>query len=238
MGAILPPTLGKSSGGACKAATLGVGFVSSHGQIRSVPGLGSARGAETGSPAFQGAAARDRAQGGRRSEAQAKRQNSTEINNNVKFRGRASKRDRIAANNAAHHFYAAASERPDALANAERLTIPLPKERAPRKPSDLPLERAVLADVLDALRRDHRVALVERTQSGLFMDGNRYIRVGSRGKLDITFMLRGGRYGEAEVKRPGKQPDPRQAERIATINANGGLAFCAHSAEEAIAALP
>lgn len=149
----------------------------------------------------------------------------------MRFRGRPTRRERIEAINAAHKFYAAASGKEPRL-------IPLPKQRAPRKPSGRPLERDILAAVLDALRRDPRVALVERTQSGLFQDGNRYIRVGTRGKADITFMLVGGRYGECEVKRPGNEPDPRQAERIATINANGGLAFCAHSAEEAIASLP
>lgn len=100
------------------------------------------------------------------------------------------------------------------------------------------LEKHVLADVLQALRQDPRVALVERTQSGLFQDNDRYIRVGTPGKLDITLMLIGGRYGEIEVKRPGNNPDERQQRRIDAIRRNGGIAGCATSAEEALALLP
>lgn len=111
------------------------------------------------------------------------------------------------------------------------------RRTADDKPA-LPLEKHVLAAALEALRRDPRVALVERTQSGLFQDANRYIRIGVRGKLDITGMLVGGKYFELEAKRPGAKPDERQALRIATIKANGGIAGYFTSAAEALALLP
>lgn len=101
-----------------------------------------------------------------------------------------------------------------------------------------PPEKHVLAAVLKALRHDPRVASVERTQSGLFQEGNRWIRVGTPGKLDITGLLVGGRYFEIEVKRPGEKPNPKQADRIAAIRANGGISGYAWSAESALALLP
>jgi hypothetical protein len=117
-----------------------------------------------------------------------------------------------------------------------------PKAHLIRRTSDekpaLPLEKHVLAAALRALHKDPRVALVERTQSGVFQDGNRYIRVGTPGKLDVTGMLVGGRYFEMEAKRPGQKPDERQALRISTIRANGGISGYFTSADEALALLP
>jgi len=150
------------------------------------------------------------------------------------FRGRMSLREKMQKNKAALDFMADMAEK-------DRLEFdipPPPKKRGPRKPSDVPLEKEVLADVLQALRMDPRIALVERAQSGVFQDGDRHIRVGTPGKLDITLMLVGGRYGEIEVKRPGKKPDERQANRIEAIKRNGGIAGYATSAEEALALLP
>lgn len=151
-----------------------------------------------------------------------------------KIRGRPSLRDTLAANNAADRFYAA-------MAGVEpRCQSVLPEKRGPAKPRDPTkiYEREVLADVLSALRSDPRVALVMRQQSGVFVEGNRHIRVGTPGTLDVGGMLVGGRHFEIECKRPGQKPDPRQAERIATIRANGGIAGYATSAAEALELLP
>lgn len=165
-------------------------------------------------------------------------------------RGRISLKDTMRAGLAAQRLYHAAlpDDDPRRAIHAERLNrlaVELaPKRDRIRRPVDgRPVERLekhVLADVLQALRQDPRVALVERSQSGLFQDGNRYIRVGTPGKLDITIMLAGGsaRYGEIEVKRPGQRPDERQANRIAYIVKHGGIAGYATSAEEALALLP
>lgn len=102
----------------------------------------------------------------------------------------------------------------------------------------MPLERDVLAESLRALREDPRVAFVDRRQSGMFQDGERYIRVGTRGVLDVSGMLKGGRYFEFEAKRPGEKPDERQCARIATVIADGGLSGYFTSAAEALALIP
>jgi hypothetical protein len=47
--------------------------------------------------------------------------------------------------------------------------------------SSKPLERTVLKAITQALRLDRRVSRVERNQSGLFQEGNRFIRVGTAG---------------------------------------------------------
>lgn len=152
-----------------------------------------------------------------------------------RFGGRRSMRDTLAGNNAAQRFYAAMAgiDPPAELLNS----IKPKRTAAPRDPSKV-YEKDVLADVLQALRADPRVALVMRQQSGVFVEGNRHIRVGSRGLLDIGGMLIGGRHFEIECKRPGERPDERQAERIAAIRRNGGIAGYATSAAEALALLP
>lgn len=115
----------------------------------------------------------------------------------------------------------------------------VPKERAPAKPSGKPLERDVLKAVMQALRWDPRVARVDRNQSGVFQDGNRYIRVGSKGKLDLTVYLKSGKFAEIEVKRgPGEKLRERQAQRIEEIRAAGGIAGWCWSIESALALLP
>lgn len=102
----------------------------------------------------------------------------------------------------------------------------------------VPYERDVLAAALSALRSDPRVAFADRRQSGVFQEGNRWIRVGTRGVLDISGMLRGGRYFELEAKRPGEKPDERQRRRIEAIQAGGGISGYFTSAIEALALLP
>jgi hypothetical protein len=152
----------------------------------------------------------------------------------MRGRGRQTKRDHILALNAADRFYAG-------MAGKEPLfQQPVPKQRTPRaiRPSGIPLERDVIKAVVKILRYDHRVSRVERNQSGVFQDGNRYIRVGMKGKLDLTVYLKSGRYIEIEVKRPGAKPAPHQAARIAEIRAQGGLAGYCWSVESALALLP
>ena len=102
-----------------------------------------------------------------------------------------------------------------------------------------PLERDVLKAIIQALRLDRRVASVERNQSGVFQDGSRYIRVGSKGKLDLTVYLKDGRYAEIEVKRdPHTKPEEHQFQRIEHIKRSGGIAGWCWSIESALAILP
>lgn len=157
-------------------------------------------------------------------------------------RGRMPMRERLQRNLRAMEFQSTTGTNPGIEALRARIAALPPKRDRIRRPVDgkpvVPLEKHVLAEVLDALRQDPRVALVDRRQSGVFQEGERYIRVGTRGTLDISGMLIGGIYFEVECKRPGQKPDARQANRIEAIRRNGGIAGYATSAEEAIALLP
>lgn len=147
--------------------------------------------------------------------------------------GRKSFRDQLEDANKADRFYAALSGK------APMNQSPIPAKREYRKgASGKRLEKDVLAEVLEALRRDPRVALCERQQSGVFMEGNRYIRVGTKGALDVRGYLVGGRGFEVECKREGGHLTPEQSERIATLIANGVIAGVATCAAEALALLP
>jgi hypothetical protein len=119
---------------------------------------------------------------------------------------------------------------------------PIPPKRDRIKRSDgtpaHPLEKEVLADALEALRNDPRVWICDRNQSGVFQDGDRYIRVGRKGHLDIKGMLHGGRYFELEAKRPGEKPDENQLQRIEHVRKGGGISGYFTSAAEALALLP
>jgi hypothetical protein len=102
-----------------------------------------------------------------------------------------------------------------------------------------PLERDVLKAIIQALKLDRRVASVERNQSGVFQDGKRYIRVGTKGKLDLTVYLKDGRYAELEVKRDQRTtPEEHQLQRIEHIKRSGGIAGWCWSLESALAILP
>lgn len=151
-------------------------------------------------------------------------------------RGRKTKREQILAINASHRFYESMSVNPKV--SAETLCRPVPKERkaAVRDPSKV-YEADILREILKALRSHPKVARVERRQSGVFQNGNRWIRVGRRGDPDIGGFLKGGRVFGIEVKRDGLEPTELQQARIDEIRAAGGLAGCAHSVEEAFALL-
>jgi hypothetical protein len=156
-------------------------------------------------------------------------------------RGRLTLRETLTKNKASLDFMAAAAGKPP-LPSPMLDALP-PKRHRVKRPVDgkpaAPYERDVLVQIIKALRSDPRVSRVERNQSGVFQDGNRYIRVGVRGKLDLTVYLKTGRFAEIEVKRDAKtKPDPHQLERIATIKREGGIAGWAWSAESAIALLP
>jgi hypothetical protein len=154
----------------------------------------------------------------------------------VRRRGRLTKRERITAVNGAHRLWGALSGKTDV---AESLCTALPKQRAAAKPSGRILERNVLPQVMRVLRADPRVARVERNQSGVFQEGERMIRVGFKGKLDLTVYLHGGAWGELEVKRDAdEKPKEHQIARIRAVRAMGGFSGWCWSAESALALLP
>ena len=162
-----------------------------------------------------------------------------EMASNPRRFGRPTLRETLLKNKAILDFRAAAADKPSPF-NYE--IPPPPKARAIRRPVDgkpvIPLEKEVLASVLQALRNDPRIWIVDRRQSGVFVEGDRYIRVGQAGHLDISGMLKGGRYYEIECKRPGQKPDPRQEERIETVKRGGGVSGYCWSIESALALLP
>lgn len=154
-------------------------------------------------------------------------------------KGRPSVSDQLRANDAATKFYAASAGKtvPTHLLN----NLPPKRDRVKRpvdgKPA-APLEREILADVLSALKRDPRVGFVWRQSSGTFQEGDRFISTGPKGMPDVLGILNGGRFFGIEVKRPGREPDPRQAERIAHFKAIGAVSGYCWSVESALAILP
>lgn len=155
----------------------------------------------------------------------------------MKRRGRLSLREMLEASHRARSYYAASSDKP-APPLPERL-VKMGTKRT-YKPSGKPLERDILKEVMRDLRADPRVARVDRNQSGVFQEGNRHIRVGSRGKLDLTVYLRDGRFVEIEVKRAPQVGllSEAQRERIRSIKAEGGIAGWCWNSASAIALLP
>jgi hypothetical protein len=108
--------------------------------------------------------------------------------------------------------------------------------RSDGKPAH-PLEREVLADIMQALRNDPRVGFVWRQTSGTFRDGERWIQAGPKGMPDVIGFLRGGRAFFIEVKRPGERPDDRQRERLEHFARMGAISGWATCKEQALALL-
>lgn len=80
---------------------------------------------------------------------------------------------------------------------------------------------------------------VQRINTGCFQIGagqnRRYIKTAEAGTCDFEGYDMHGRFLAIECKRPvGGRLSPAQAERIADINKKGGVAFVAHSGEEAL----
>lgn len=72
-------------------------------------------------------------------------------------------------------------------------------------------------------------ALVNRSNAGAWTIDGRYVRGAVRGTGDLTCCLPGGRYLEAEIKRPGGQQSDAQRDRQARVVACGGLYVLADS---------
>lgn len=80
---------------------------------------------------------------------------------------------------------------------------------------------------------------LQRINTGCFAVGDgrdrRFVRTAEAGTLDFEGYDNRGRFCAIECKRPsGGRLSPAQKERIADINAKGGVAFVAHSGEEAM----
>lgn len=80
---------------------------------------------------------------------------------------------------------------------------------------------------------------LQRINTGCFVIGTgrnrRFIKTADAGTCDFEGYDMHGRFLAIECKRPvGGKLSPAQAERIADINKKGGVAFVAHSGEEAL----
>ena len=121
-------------------------------------------------------------------------------------------------------------EKGTAEINAAREATPAaPSPRAPSQRREAP----ILKDILRMMRTHPLVEEVSRQQAGQIPVAGGYIRLGNKGKLDIAFRLKDGRYGEIEVKAPGKRPMPHQQARIEYLQSTGAVAGWATSVQEA-----
>ena len=80
---------------------------------------------------------------------------------------------------------------------------------------------------------------LQRINTGCFVIGTgrnrRFIKTADAGTCDFEGYDNHGRFVAIECKRPsGGRLSPAQRERIDDINAKGGVAFVAHSGEEAL----
>ena len=108
------------------------------------------------------------------------------------------------------------------------------RTRAARKP--VPLEREV-AEAVTGAASLLRLGLFERQNTAAFFPEDakgkrRAVRCGKKGWLDYRFTLPGGRYGEVELKRPGKRPTREQFDRMRLLNAIGCLGFWVDNADD------
>ena len=101
---------------------------------------------------------------------------------------------------------------------------------------DIP-ENVVLGEV-KAIIKATGIKL-QRINTGCFAIGTgvnrRFIKTADAGTCDFEGYDNTGRFVAIECKRPtGGRLSPAQRERIEDINAKGGVAFVAHSGEEAL----
>lgn len=107
-------------------------------------------------------------------------------------------------------------------------------------------ERDTQHAILEALRAIPGV-VAWKTGAGSFRVNGRYVRMGHRGVSDIVgwrqwrltptgeFVL--AQFIAVEVKQVGKQPTAEQRAFLDAVQAAGGLAVCAYSVDDVLAAL-
>ena len=101
---------------------------------------------------------------------------------------------------------------------------------------DIP-ESAVIQQVKQVIKMTG--LKIQRINTGSFQIGagqnRRYIKTAEAGTCDFEGYDNKGRFVAIECKRPtGGRLSPAQRERIEDINRKGGVAFVAHSGEEAL----
>ena len=94
-------------------------------------------------------------------------------------------------------------------------------------------EAEVMQEVKDVIKLTG--IKLQRINVGCFKVGNNFIRTADNGTLDFEGYDKRGRFCAIECKRPvGGRLSDAQKLRIDDINAKGGVAFVAHSGNEAI----
>ena len=101
---------------------------------------------------------------------------------------------------------------------------------------DIP-ESAVIQQVKQVIKMTG--LKIQRINTGCFTIGEganrRFVKTADAGTCDFEGYDNIGRFVAIECKRPnGGRLSPAQKERIADINRKGGVAFVAHSGEEAL----
>lgn len=155
----------------------------------------------------------------------------------IRWRYRQSRREQLLANNSADAYYAA-------MAGVEPKAQNVIAAKRERKPSLEPTEKQIQDAVIAYLRAHPKVGWAHRFNRGAA------IRSDERGKAyytkfnscpgfsDIHFLLKTGRAGYCEVKRPGAaRPTEDQASFLRASAHFGALAFVATSIEDVEAAL-
>ncbi len=116
-------------------------------------------------------------------------------------------------------------------------------DRAHRKhPSLEATEREIQKSILDYLRAHPKVAWAHRFNRGMvrseYNGRESFTQFNTcKGFSDIHFLLKGGRAGYCEVKRPGGKLTDDQAAFLKDCTAGGALAFMATSAQDVANAL-
>ena len=146
-------------------------------------------------------------------------------------RGRKTLSQTLAENKANMAFYLLGTGK------ASTVSIPQPAVKAPVKKStpksNEPSEAQILKSILHYLRVHPKVAWRMRVNSGVFMDGDRYIQANSqRGCADIVGMLSGGLCFAIEVKSRTGKVSQHQQEFIDLIVSGGGIAGVARSVDD------
>ena len=150
-----------------------------------------------------------------------------------------------AQNKAALDFMAGGKPHDPALQSSYDALIggmPKQRQRAVSKPSLEPTEREIQKAILDFLRVHPKVAWAHRFNRGMMPSSyngrESYTQFNTcRGFSDIHFLLKGGRAGYCEVKRPGRKPTEDQAEFLQRCTDAGALAFVASDCEQVQAIL-
>lgn len=157
-----------------------------------------------------------------------------------------SMRDTLTENNRADAFYAAMAGKPP----QNQAPIAPKRERkeshdidAVHRQQALPLEIDIQRAIVDALKRHPKVSFVGRFNRGSAIRTDAkgrgyYTKFNSvPGFPDLHGMLKGGASWYIEVKRPGGVTTEEQADFLAGIKRDGGLAGIAMSVEDALAIL-